>query len=338
MFALAWLIMRTGRVRAASWLLATTLWLILLSAVLVSGGAKSPILGGFVAAILFSGMLLGWRGGVVYAALSSAAGFAIAGAQQAGASLPALITYSETSRVLVASAYFAFVIVLLYLATENLNQALERARCELEERERAEAEVRRLHTELQASYNNTLEGWALTLELRDKETTGHSRRVTELAVALGRRLGVSEEALEHLRRGALLHDIGKMAISNTIIQKAGPLTEEEWLVMRKHPEIARSLLANISFLEPALDVPYSHHEKWDGSGYPNGLKGEEIPLAARIFALADYWDAVTHDRPYHKAWPRQQAVDFIRAESGKYFDPALVAPFLEIVEEDDGTE
>jgi putative nucleotidyltransferase with HDIG domain len=189
-------------------------------------------------------------------------------------------------------------------------------------------DLQRSNMELALAYDATIEGWSRALDLRDKETEGHTQRVTEMAERLARALGMSEEELVHMRRGALLHDIGKMGISDTILLKPGSLTDEEWETMRQHPEYAYNLLSPISYLRPALDIPYCHHEKWDGTGYPRGLKGEEIPLAARIFAVVDVWDALRSDRPYRKAWSEEKARAYIREQAGKYFDPRVVEVFL----------
>lgn len=184
--------------------------------------------------------------------------------------------------------------------------------------------------ELRAAYDSTIEGWSRALDLRDKETEGHSIRVTEHIVRLAAELGMSEEELSHVRRGALLHDIGKMGIPDQILFKPGPLTDGEWAIMRRHPTFAYELLAPIAYLHPSIDIPHCHHEKWDGSGYPQGLKGEEIPLSARIFAVIDVWDALTSDRPYRPAWPREMARNLIRDEAGRHFDPRVVEKFLEM--------
>lgn len=183
------------------------------------------------------------------------------------------------------------------------------------------------------AYDVTLESLARTLELRDRETEDHTRRVAELAVELGRRAGLQGEALVDLRRGAQLHDIGKMGIPDGILLKPQSLTSEEWAVMRKHTDYALEVLQPIEYLKNALDVPHYHHEKWDGSGYPKGLKGEEIPLSARVFAIVDVWDALTSDRPYRKAWPKTHALFYMRQQSGKHFDPHLLAIFLQMMEE-----
>lgn len=190
------------------------------------------------------------------------------------------------------------------------------------------AELNRSNVDLLRAYDTTLEGWARALELRDIETEGHSQRVTEMADRLARRMGVEGEDLLHLRRGALLHDIGKMGIPDSILHNPGELSESELEVMRKHPRYAYELLGATEYLRPALDIPYCHHEKWDGSGYPRGLRGEEIPLAARIFAVVDVWDALRSDRPYRGAWSDEAALQYLERERGRHFDAKVVDTFL----------
>ncbi|MFV1948836.1 MAG: PAS domain S-box protein [Anaerolineales bacterium] len=192
-------------------------------------------------------------------------------------------------------------------------------------------DLQRTNIDLTLSYDATIEGWARALELKDMETEGHSRRVVEVTLALSKRMGISGEKLRHIRRGALLHDIGKMGIPDAILQKPGKLSDEEWQIMKQHPVYAYEWLSRIEYLRPALDIPYYHHEKWDGSGYPRGLEGEQIPLAARIFAIVDVWDALTSDRPYRKAWPVKKILDHIREQSGIHFDPSVVDAFVEQV-------
>ncbi len=196
----------------------------------------------------------------------------------------------------------------------------------------AEAERKRAEKNLEETYDTTLEGWAKALELRDKETEGHSRRVTETTLAVARAMSFSEEELVQIRRGSILHDIGKMGIPDQILRKEGPLTDEERQIVLKHPDTAYNLLKQISYLEKALEIPHCHHEKWDGSGYPRGLKGEEIPLPARIFAIVDVWDALSSDRPYRKAWEKAEVVQYLINESGKHFDPRALNVFLALVE------
>lgn len=193
--------------------------------------------------------------------------------------------------------------------------------------------LEKTNMDLAVAYETTLEGWAKTLELRDRETEGHSQRVMELTLRLAHKLGVEDDGLVHLQRGAILHDIGKMGVPDSILLKDGPLDNEEWEIMKKHPVFAHEMLSNIPFLKEAVDIPYGHHEKWDGSGYPQGLTGEEIPLSARIFAIVDVWDALRSDRPYRKAWSDKDALKYIYEESGKHFDPNVVRAFLEMIGE-----
>ena len=206
-----------------------------------------------------------------------------------------------------------------------------------------EGELRKLNTrledrvqerthELEEAYESMLEGLARALELRDKETDGHSRRVTENALKIAQKMGISGEGLEDIRSGAILHDIGKISIPDQILHKPGKLTPEERAVVEKHPDTAYRLLSRIPFFNKAIEIPYSHHEKWDGTGYPQGLKGEEIPLSARIFAVADVWDALSNDRPYNKAWPREQIIEYFKEQTGFHFDPIIARLFLGMVE------
>jgi PAS domain S-box-containing protein len=193
-------------------------------------------------------------------------------------------------------------------------------------------QVQRKALDLEEAYESTIAGWARALDMRDRITKGHTQRVTEMALRLARALNVPAEQMPHLRRGGMLHDIGKMAIPDAILQKAGPLTPEERAIMQKHAEYAGELLGPIEFLRPALEVPLSHHERWDGKGYPRGLKGEQIPLLARIFAVADVYDAITSERPYAAAESHEAAMAFIAAHSGQHFDPAVVAALQDLTD------
>ena len=192
-------------------------------------------------------------------------------------------------------------------------------------------DLQRSHHEVMEAYEATIEGWGRALDLRDQETEGHSRRVTDLAERLAARLGMTEAELVHVRRGSLLHDIGKMGVPDRILLKTDDLSPTEWRLMRKHPQDAYDMLSPIAFLRPALDIPYCHHEKWDGSGYPQGLRGEQIPLAARLFAVVDVWDALRSDRPYRGSWPEARVLDHVRALAGTHFDPQVVAAFLALM-------
>jgi putative nucleotidyltransferase with HDIG domain len=198
------------------------------------------------------------------------------------------------------------------------------------ELETANFKLEAANLELKIAYDATLNGWVRALDLRDNETEGHTQCVTVLTERLARMLGVMDDDLIHITRGALLHDIGKMAIPDSILRKEGPLTEEERELIKLHPVYAYEMLSPIEFLRRALDIPYCHHEKWDGTGYPRGLREEEIPFAARIFPVIDVWDALISDRPYRKALPREEVRAHIRADAGKHFDPRVVETFLQM--------
>jgi len=185
---------------------------------------------------------------------------------------------------------------------------------------------------MRVSYNATLESWSRSLEIHEIESHGHIRRVTDETLQLAEVLGVEKEELPGIERGALLHDIGKIGILDEILLKRAKLSEEEWDEIRKHPAIAKELLADVPFLKDSLDIPYSHHENWDGSGYPQGLKEEEIPLHARIFSVVETFDALTSDRPFRKAWTRQAATAYLQEQRGKKFDPRIVDVFLSMIE------
>jgi HD-GYP domain-containing protein (c-di-GMP phosphodiesterase class II) len=187
------------------------------------------------------------------------------------------------------------------------------------------------NVDLTLAYDATIEGWSRALDMRDEETEGHTQRVTEMTVRLAQAFGMRDTELVHIRRGSLLHDIGKMGVPDGILLKPGALTDEEWTIMRKHPYFAFEMLSPIHYLKPALDIPYCHHEKWDGSGYPRGLKDEQIPLPARLFAVVDVYDALTSDRPYRAAWSKEKALEHIRSGSGTHFDPHVVGVFMRLI-------
>ena len=194
------------------------------------------------------------------------------------------------------------------------------------------ARLREANEHLLAAYEATIEGWSRALDLRDKETEHHSRRVTQLTIKLAEASGMSADEIMHIRRGSLLHDMGKIGVPDSILHKPAALTDEEWTIMRKHPQLVYDLLYSVEYLRPALNIPYCHHEKWDGTGYPRGLKGEQIPLDARLFAIVDVWDALTSDRPYRPAWSQEEALLFIREQSGSHFDPQAVDLFFKVID------
>lgn len=207
------------------------------------------------------------------------------------------------------------------IARTLLNAEVKRAK------DRAEAALKDAYAALREAYASTLEGWVHALDIRDRETEGHTRRVTDLTVRLARSMGLDEETVEQMRRGALLHDIGKLGIPDRILLKTGPLTDDEWDIMKLHPVYAYEWLSPIEYLKDALDIPKCHHEKWDGTGYPQGLIGQAIPLAARIFMVVDAYDAMISERPYRLPWTIEQALGEIERESGHAFDPLVVETF-----------
>ena len=195
-------------------------------------------------------------------------------------------------------------------------------------------ERKRIEEELRTAYDETLKGWSLALNLRDANTDKHSQRVVEMTVKLARNIGIPEEELLHVQRGAILHDIGKMGIPDQILLNPGPLTDEEWEIMRQHPIFAYEMLSSIPFLKPSVDIPYNHHERWDGDGYPRGLEKTEIPVAARVFSIIDVFDALTSDRVYRIAWKDEDALAYIKNQAGTRFDPKIVRAFLDMIAEE----
>ena len=222
---------------------------------------------------------------------------------------------ASNERLVIISVLIVFIAVLQKRIIQNWESAVEA-------HQRSEDKIRE-------AYVLTLEGWAKTLEFHDRETLGHSQRVTSLPLRLSEEMGITDpRELEYIRWGALLHDIGKLAIPHEILHKQGELSREEWNTIKRHPDLAEELLGNIDYLKPSLEIPCSHHENWDGTGYPRQLMREEIPFIARIFAVVDNWDALTTDRPYRKAWSRRRTIDYIREQRGRKFDPKIVEVFL----------
>lgn len=231
---------------------------------------------------------------------------------------------AHTQRIITTGVFGGFAI--LYLALFSLVYGASR-RLTAQAAENAQ-----LIKDVTLAYDQTIEGWSSALDLRDKETEGHSKRVTDLSVEVAEAMGISGRELSDIRRGALLHDIGKMGVADSILLKPGPLDEAEWEIMRRHPGYAKHMLEGVEFLDRALEIPYSHHEHWDGTGYPEGLRGEAIPLSARIFAVADVWDALSQDRPYRSGWPAERVLEELLALSGIQFDPTVVPVVLRVLD------
>jgi len=221
----------------------------------------------------------------------------------------------------------------LFFDNNSQKQEFQASSRDITERKQSQEALQKAHTDLQEAYDKTIEGWVLALDLRDRETEGHTQRVTEMTDKLARKLECTADELIHIRRGALLHDMGKMGIPDEILQKPGPLTDDEWVIMRRHPQYAYQMLSPINYLSQALIIPYYHHERWDGSGYPHKLKGKDIPLHARFFAVVDVWDALQSDRPYRKGLPSKEIVEYLQKEAGRLFDPEIVDIFIALVTE-----
>ena len=288
----------------------TALMIVLITySLLVGVGLKDAGLIAYPIFIIFTSYLFTKRAVIFTTSISIVSVFSVYFMEGRGYLPPAV--YSDKSQLVVILILFPAAGFLLWVVVDNWEKGMRH---------------------LRDAYDLTLAGWGQALEFRDSVTEGHSQRVVAMTIALARELGVPRQELEHIRRGALLHDIGKMAIPDAILLKHGSLTPEEWQVVKQHPAYARSMLERIPYLTPALAIPYSHHEKWDGSGYPQGLSKEAIPFAARIFAVVDVWDAITSDRPYRKAWSYEQARAHIQEQSGAYFDPRVAAAFLNMLE------
>ena len=194
-------------------------------------------------------------------------------------------------------------------------------------------QINAANKQLRKSYDQTLEGWVQVMDIRHKETSQHSLRVTRMTIKLASLMGIEGDELTFIGRGAMMHDAGKVGIPDSILIKPGPLDEDEWELMKQHPVIARDMIQDIEFLKPSIDIPYSHHERWNGSGYPEGLQGEEIPIAARLFAIIDVWDALLEKRVYKESWPEDQVLLYLQEQAGIHFDPQVVDLFLENYEE-----
>jgi putative nucleotidyltransferase with HDIG domain len=317
-----------GNVRLACWLLPLLASIALNQSVTITGGIRAAGYAANVVVIILTGMLLGLQAALGYALIISLFGLGLIAAESYG-----LLHVSPSNTPVAIWAFltfcFLFTVGILQLAIDQLHASLKRAHRELAERNKTEDVLRQSHDELIAAYDSTIEGLVSALHFRDKETEEHTQRVTDLAAQLARQLDIPEEEIVHIRHGALLHDIGKIGIPDSILLKAGPLTADERTIVEKHTIYAYEMLHPILHLRAALDIPYRHHEKWDGSGYPGKLRGEQIPMAARLFSVVDVWDAICNPRIFRKTCMTvEEAEAYLQSEAGRSFDPRIVAAFL----------
>jgi hypothetical protein len=291
--------------------------LLAINANLIDGdGIRDPGILAYPIFIMSGTLFFGKRAAPYFTLAAIASLFGIAYLEMHGAIQPSIGT-TKISDLLPLVILILVAGLIIRVIVHNMEKDLEKARL-------SEAELRK-------SYDQTLDAWARVLEYRDRETEGHSRRLVELSTRLSQALGLGEEEIVHMRYGALMHDIGKLAIPDQILLKPNKLEDDEKEIIRKHPALAKQMLSGIPFLQPAVIIAYSHHEYWDGQGYPEGLKGEEIPLYARIFSVVDTWDALNSDRPYRPAWSKADALAYIKNNRGIIFDPHIVDVFLQII-------
>lgn len=311
-------------------------FLVILSWIFVNGiylffenGIRAPgYMAGTVFLIVYVGLLHGKRSAIAISILSVLTGITVAMLEARGIfftrpKIPDTLWVLAAQIILFPTTAF-MVTRTLY----NLKLSILSYQAEAERRHQSELHILKLNHDLEQAYESTLEGWARALELKDKETLGHSKRVTALTITMAKKMNFSESELRYAYYGALLHDIGKMGVPDDILKKPGNLTPEDRAIINQHTIYAYNLLKDIEYLQPAIAIPYSHHEQWDGRGYPQGLKGEEIPLPARIFAIVDNWDALTSNRPYHDSWSIETVINYLKEERGKKFDPHLVDIFV----------
>jgi len=318
------------KVQAVSPLIFGLFWALITGIILfLENGLRAPI---YIAIqlflIVYAGLLHGRKVVIVITALSIGVSGIVAYMESQGIFLTEPNIPDIRFSMIGLSIFVIAIGFLITKTMENLQLSISMFRDEARTRYESEQQVKLLNQELEVAYETTLEGWARALELRDKETEGHSRRVTDLTIRMAKKFDFDEIAIRNVYYGALLHDVGKMGIPDEILNKPGALTPEEREIINQHPVYAFDMLKDIEYLQPAISIPYSHHENWDGTGYPQKLRGKEIPLPARIFSIVDNWDALTSDRPYRKAWPKEEVFNYIKEQSGKKFDPQVVEVFI----------
>lgn len=280
---------------------------------------------GYVIPLLLAGLFARWWAPIIIAALEGGSVLFLFWAEQNEKINSPFVQFTEANDIGMIASLLVIIGVLLSALFDHLEKQANDLRT-------SQVKLLKANVLLETSYNVTLESWARALEIRDREAIGHTKRVTDLTMKLAQVFGFEGEALEHIRRGAILHDVGKMGIPDKVYYKSEELNSEETKIIRKHVDYAADLLGDIEFLKPALKIPLYHHERWDGVGYPGKLCGEEIPLEARIFAVVDVWDALVSKRPYREAWGHEKALAYVKAERGKHFDPEVVDRFLAMMQ------
>jgi HD-GYP domain-containing protein (c-di-GMP phosphodiesterase class II) len=311
---------RQGKYVLAGIILCTLILVIADFDIYGAGGLISDAgVGAFPVVIIICSLLFGKRGLYIITALCMLS-ITTLGMLDINGLLPESSHYTDGSDVVVINILTLGVAFLIWVVMDISDKNLRR--------------IKQDDKSLRIAFELTLEGLAKALEYRDKESEDHSQRVVEMTFRVAKEMKINDEELLNIKRGALLHDIGKLAIPDDILKKPGPLNDEEWRVMRTHPVIAREILETIPFLKPSINIPYCHHENWDGTGYPRGIKGKDIPLAARIFIIVDHWEALTADRVYRKAWPYEKVIAYIKENKGHFYDPQLVPLFLSLVKKE----
>lgn len=321
-------LLRKGFVNLSAFLFVISSYLLFTAVTVIYGGIHAPQLFLFFTTIVIASAVFREVHALAVYLLIMVTGIGIFLIEQAGWMPDIYQPNLEFTPLIILGTNLVIMGGVIYLSNRIFRRTLALYKNELETRKKAEREVGKMNSVLEKAYQTTLEGWSRALELKDKETEGHCRRVAELTIRAAREFGFTDQAVKYVYYGVLLHDIGKMGIPDEILKKHGELTARERTIIRQHPRLALEMLRDIEYLQPAVSIPYSHHENWDGTGYPQGLRGEAIPLSARIFSVVDNWDALTSDRSYRNAWSVEKTIGYIKEQSGKKFDPQVVDVFL----------
>jgi putative nucleotidyltransferase with HDIG domain len=328
LYGLFYAILRRGFVHFSAFLFVVSSYLLFMIVTVIYGGIRAPQLFLFFTTLVIASAVFREIPALAAYLLVMVSAIGIYLMERAGWMPDIYQPNLEFAPLIILGTNLVIMGGVIFLSNRNFRQTLALYKHELETRKKAEREVSKMNSVLEKAYQTTLEGWSRALELKDKETEGHCRRVAELTIRAAKVFGFTDQAIKYVYYGVLLHDIGKMGIPDEILKKHGELTAKERTIIRQHPRLALEMLRDIDYLQPAVSIPYSHHENWDGTGYPQGLRGEAIPLSARIFSVVDNWDALTSDRSYRDAWSVEKTIGYIKEQSGKKFDPQVVDVFL----------